>query len=633
MARDRQPTNDSLTAVEIPALWTGQEDDWLTQRGRTVVLVIDDQLQELADLSDEVALQKRVCAPFNVEFEFCPACATGKPMARQGQWIATVEKRLLELRDRLAAVVLDIMFDGEEVPLNGSGIRFLERINAVVPDLPVLILTQARDEKNLRGALSHSGYHMKFANKSGDLVDSLRRFLFEHAWLAHSQIVAFSPAMRAMVWSLRQYAVERPYLNAQIPKPILFVADSGEGKTRSASLAAAWLAPLLGRNRIETVPCNAFVGKSQDAKIYVFGRGPTDPAERGQVLPSGLYAEGCVQRTANGILILDEISNSQIDFQQLLLHFIETGQDTPEFLGRSSGEYDVLCMFTAQPRHLEEERILVDLQRRMVRGARLDIPPLAQRLQDIVPMFFGALQESYESRGRTLPTGSQLEELILPEAQDWLEKTVTAHLLSVSRLSDLVGLAPVLPIGIPYLASRLRKVLPQTSSVSGFGSQAKGSARMETDSVGATTESATTLPAATTSISLETLAQNLDQFSFERLRQLDLAGALNRLQEAYARLITRYLKATLDVTAEMARGKDGEFIKKIVMSRAIKLMTGDSELTTSQAADVVKRLFGICPELIDELLADPLLKEAHDISLSLRPRGQKSKFKQSASGR
>jgi hypothetical protein len=100
---------------------------------------------------------------------------------------------------------------------------------------------------------------------------------------------------------------------------------------------------------------------------------------------------------------------------------------------------------------------------------------------------------------------------------------------------------------------------------------------------------------------------------------------LPRLQEGYARVIAGYLRAALEATAETSRQSDGSLRTELIISRAMKLATGDGSLTTTQAADLIKRLLALCPPSLSSLLDDEILKQAHTISLDLRPRKQRSK--------
>ncbi len=464
---------DGLGQFSAPAPWTATSPSWALSRGRTSILVVDDQLQALADLSDETALVERICTPFNCDFVFCPECSPGHPLARGGAWFAAVADRIEKQRSRLAAVLLDVMFDGEWNPIEGSGIRFLSRIGEIVPDLPVLIMTQARDERSLREALARSGLHLAFLQKDDpDRVGALCRFLYEFGWFADPVFGACSAVMRREASRLRRYSVVRPPLAGGLPQPILFVAGSGEGKTRGATLGAkALLAvdpPLRRRSVVEILDCNT-LERGQGAQIALFGRGPRDARERADA--SGLAVRGKAQRAADGVLIVDELGNSSPAFQELLLTFIETGRTQPEWIhdgmtGDAVGPLNVLFEFTAQPRHIEEGRISADLGRRYARGTTVIIPPLAERVEDAMWVLFEASTE-WQRRRPERDGGLSAEELILPEVESWLGQAVAAHGLSASMVVDLLGHPESTPLGVPYFEHHLKLVLAAQPGRSG----------------------------------------------------------------------------------------------------------------------------------------------------------------------
>jgi DNA-binding NtrC family response regulator len=90
------------------------------------------------------------------------------------------------------------------------------------------------------------------------------------------------------------------------------------------------------------------------------------------------------------------------------------------------------------------------------------------------------------------------------------------------------------------------------------------------------------------------------------------AGRLHDLQHEQALLLARYLQAALEATKRRTpEAPEGQ----IQIHPAVKLITGDSNLTASKAADMVKRLLG---PLEDELNGD--LAEAYATSIRLRPK-------------
>ena len=57
----------------------------------------------------------------------------------------------------------------------------------------------------------------------------------------------------------------------------------------------------------------------------------------------------------------------------------------------------------------------------------------------------------------------------------------------------------------------------------------------------------------------------------------------------------------------------------------MKLLTGNRQLTATNAADLIKRLLSISPEDRDEILKDEILFEAFEIAMRLRPTRRKNK--------
>lgn len=608
--------------ISLPPPWTSDAPEWLREMGRTKVIVIDDQVQSLADLSDEDALRERICEPLNVEFVFCPECADGHPLAKGGKWFDAVAARIEEMKGSLAAVFLDIMFTGETDPLEGSGIAFLSRIRKIVQGLPVLIMTQARDERRLHERIAEAGLHLDFLQKdSGGRVDALCRFLCEHGWVADPTFNAFSQAMRDGVAGLRHYAIKRPRIDRpqgnyafgdrqaeafDMPKPLLILAPSGEGKTRTAEIAARWLMHVTPRvctsRMIEVLDCNT-LQRDQGAKIALFGRGPQDAQRERADAATGLVVRGKAQRAADGILIVDELGNSDQELQEMLLAFVESGRTEPEFrndrMTRAAlGPLRVLCIFTAQLRHIEQKRIIEDIDRRIRRGLVIDVPPLPKRLEEVVPIFYEKLKTYRRNQDAEWQEPGDINDLIPPASQAWLREVVAEFGLSASALADLVGepSEAVKVIGVPYLEHRLENR---------FKAKPLSRPPVQTEEV--------RLRNAAPAVSLERPA--LDQFDpielveklaemkhlrFPRDKKDELEGYLSRVQAAAANLILPYLEACLDI----ARGAKSE----LNVVGTYKFVSGEHDIKKTTAATRLKELLLVSKDsTLDALRTSELL--------------------------
>lgn len=126
------------------------------------------------------------------------------------------------------------------------------------------------------------------------------------------------------------------------------------------------------------------------------------------------------------------------------------------------------------------------------------------------------------------------------------------------------------------------------------------------------------LPKATikTAGHLAELIDCISSTTFEKQKTEDWAGQLLVLQAAQARLAARFLQAALEATKRCTpKNPQGS----LHIHPAIKLMTGDSTLTATRSADLIKRLLA---PIETELDGD--LREAFDTALRLRPRSSKS---------
>lgn len=124
---------------------------------------------------------------------------------------------------------------------------------------------------------------------------------------------------------------------------------------------------------------------------------------------------------------------------------------------------------------------------------------------------------------------------------------------------------------------------------------------------------------------VEALAHALEGWTFEHVEPQALVGRLPDLQSAYARLLARFLNAALEATRRPTpENPTGD----IEITPAVKLITGNSNLSTSKAADYVKRLLRVAPMSVEPLLDElPALREAYETALRLRPTRPSSKSK------
>jgi DNA-binding NtrC family response regulator len=120
---------------------------------------------------------------------------------------------------------------------------------------------------------------------------------------------------------------------------------------------------------------------------------------------------------------------------------------------------------------------------------------------------------------------------------------------------------------------------------------------------------------------LEQLRNRLNEFDFARVTREKLYGQLDPLQRSFALLFARYVSACFRAN----RKPDNN----LNILGSVKWMMGGGQLSATDAKRLVKRLLGIDPSAISEMLEtndDPTLRQIADL-LDLQPRKKKRERK------
>jgi transcriptional regulator with GAF, ATPase, and Fis domain len=240
---------------------------------------------------------------------------------------------------------------------------------------------------------------------------------------------------------------------------------------------------------------------------------------------------------------------------------------------------------------LEESGFRADLLDRLRLGGSLWLPPLRERKSDIPGLVKAFVQEAERRRSCTMRREITAEALALLGAYEWpgnIRELQTCILDAVNRHPDVEHLVP----------GHLR--LESMKTPGARASTAKPRGLPETKVPGVTNN-------------LGHLIETIGQCDFPARDIGKWAGQLAELQREHAHLLARYLQAALAATK---RHTPAAPHGQIQIHPAVKLISGDSTLTASKAADVVKRILG---PLRDELQGD--LADAYRTALRLRPTG------------
>jgi DNA-binding NtrC family response regulator len=295
-------------------------------------------------------------------------------------------------------VLLDVAFDIPEarlLPAPGTvarrrrlqGLAILAHLRQSRGALPVVLMT-SREELALEDADEALAADELVTLAGADAFDARALSLLVERILArqHEAMEAggyafgASPAMA----KLRQAAL----VLARTSLPVLLLGETGTGKS---ALAEHVIHPATGRTGpFVAVDLSAFPRDLVAAELFGTVRG----AFSGAVERRGLFAEA-----DGGTLLLDEIGNLPLEVQRMLLLTLQNRKITR--LGESTPRPVDVKVIAATNADLEAEvargTFRMDLYARLNPAARLTIPPLRERLEDLEELARGFVRKTFAS--------------------------------------------------------------------------------------------------------------------------------------------------------------------------------------------------------------------------------------------
>lgn len=469
---------------------------------------------------------------------------------------------------------------GDDHPHNYFGLILLDAIHREFPELPIFILSsKPREEVSLefsrRGAL---GFIARDDLRAPELLNDA---LLQHGLLPDpaGEVVGNSVSILLALREARRAAPHRGN--------ILIRGERGSGKEVLASYAHRVSASIEGRKSYPLVTVNSAVLRTDLFSSELFGIEPkTATGVAGKI--------GLIEAADGGDLFLDEIADMPPDAQAGVLRVLQERRIT-RVGARHSKAVDVRFI-SATNSDLESGPygFRADLLDRLRLGGTLWLPPLRERKTDI-PILAEKFVREAEAQLNCLRREITPEAIELMIGYDWpgnVRELRTCIFDAVNRHADVEHLvANHLRIGtVPDV---LRPIRTEGQL------DAKEKTRQSTIS----------------GANLQTLLAMQAEVRFDPENITEWSGCLNELQNANAWLLARCLQAALDAT----RRRTPEHPMGVIQIHpAVKLITGNTSLSASKAADVIKRLL---QPLEGELEGD--LQEALDIALRLRPRSAK----------
>jgi DNA-binding NtrC family response regulator len=479
----------------------------------------------------------------------------------------------------------------DDDPEHYFGLRLLKAIHNRFPDLPVVILSskprgQVSREFSQHGALA---FLPRGEENSREL---LREYIRRHALIPDEtdEIIGHSTALLLTLRAARRAALDQ--FN------VLIRGERGTGK----ELLARYIhrhGSQVSERPLVVVDSGALSPQLYASELFGHKRGAFTGAERDR--------KGRILQADGGDLFLDEIGNMPVDVQVGLLRVLEQREVTP--LGALEGQPVNVRFIAATNEDLEGKAAAggfrKDLLDRLREGSTIYLQPLRERLDDLDRLVEGIVRAAEQAKPGVLTRQIEPATLERLRSYDWPGNVRELRSCLYNAVYSYPDVEHLQPIHLRFDETILRS--SEQARVISAASQAR-------DLRGALPEEMNGDLAAR---SLDALITEMNEFQFENIKPAALLNKLNLLQEAYAHLAAQLLKAALQATSKPTPDNpEGD----LLIHPAIKLVTGDKTITASKAADVIKRLFALHPEVEKLLDADPVLKQAYETALRLRPR-------------
>jgi len=328
--------------------------------------------------------------------------------------------------------------------------------------------------------------------------------------------------------------------------------------------------------------------------------------EKGAFAGATQPAPGAAETAVKGTLFIDEFGDIPIGVQAKLLRLLDKNIREVQRLGSQQAKKLDLQVIMASNRLdlFEADDFRKDLLFRAKIGDAITIPPLRERREDIPVLaeyFLRKFEYQFEAEKRT----TSADAMDLLTKYDWPG--------NVRELEKVIERAVFDYQGIRVLSASHLKLTTEASK-----GRLHGTAK-SSDRATLIQEKA---PNKTEPTTLSDITALLSAFSVDKLGPAEVSGSLPKVEDAAARLLLSLLKSALNMTKRVTPDTPEG---RLSIHPAIKLLTGDTHISASKSADVIKRITSLSPKTHEVVMADPVLKDALEVALRLRPRMSKKR--------
>ncbi|SRR6266849_491253 len=308
----------------------------------------------------------------------------------------SVARSLHEARESIQKSTAELVILDRRLP-DGDGLSFLSELKAQLPDAVVIMVTAYGDIASAVDAIrAGAADYLTKPVELADLVMKAKRSAEQIHLRDRLQQVEAEISSRSRFTLPRsevmKRVVEMVERIATAPRsPVLFLGETGVGK----EVLARHIHALSNRHQAPFVHVNCAALPAAIVENELFGH------ERGAFTDARTTRRGLVEVASGGTLFLDEIGEMPQGLQAKLLTFLDSGRFRR--LGGTAEQGSTARIMAATNRELQSQlksgAFREDLWFRL--GVfRVEVPPLRERREDILPLGESILEDLRRELGR-----------------------------------------------------------------------------------------------------------------------------------------------------------------------------------------------------------------------------------------